>query len=55
MSQTPAKPARPGPGHAAEKGEASGSNFIRQAIENDLARGKFSGRHWAGHPGGAAV
>src|SRR5688572_32522986 len=57
MSRAPDKSARPGPNvaHAAEKGEASGSNFIRQAIENDLARGKFAGRRWAGHPGGAEV
>ncbi|HXN16032.1 MAG TPA: glutamine--tRNA ligase, partial [Usitatibacter sp.] len=27
------------------------SNFIRQAIERDLAEGKYAERHWAGRPG----
>src|SRR5436853_3497895 len=31
------------------------SNFIRQAIEADLASGKHAGRHWAGKPGPAVV
>ena len=31
------------------------SNFIRAAIEQDLARGKYAGRTWAGRPGPAAV
>src|SRR5688572_11007966 len=31
------------------------SNFIRQAIEADLANGKYAGRRWAGRPGPAAV
>lgn len=33
--------------------EASDSNFIRQAIEADLATGRFDGRRWAGGPGTA--
>jgi len=31
------------------------SNFVRAAIEQDLARGKYAGRTWAGRPGPAAV
>ena len=34
--------------------EASDSNFIRQAIEADLATGKFDHRPWAGKPGTAS-
>jgi glutaminyl-tRNA synthetase len=30
-------------------------NFIRQAIDSDLARGVYAGRRWAGHPGLAAA
>ncbi len=45
----PPKSTAPAPG----KGEAAVSNFIRQAIDNDLARGKYAGRRWAGHPGPA--
>ncbi len=37
------------------KAEPAVSNFIRQVIESDLAAGKFAARHWAGHPGPAAV
>jgi glutaminyl-tRNA synthetase len=32
---------------------ASGSNFIRQIIEDDLLRGKYAARRWAGRPGPA--
>ncbi|MGZ8201651.1 MAG: glutamine--tRNA ligase/YqeY domain fusion protein [Burkholderiales bacterium] len=39
----------------APKSEAAVSNFIRQAIEADLARGKYADRRWAGRPGPAAV
>ena len=53
MSRTPAKSTKPG-SSASDKGEPASSNFIRQAIESDLARGKFSDRRWAGHPGPAA-
>jgi glutaminyl-tRNA synthetase len=31
------------------------SNFIRTAIEQDLARGRYSARSWAGRPGPAAT
>ena len=34
--------------------EASDSNFIRQAIESDLATGRFDHRQWAGRPGTAS-
>ena len=40
---------------SAPKGEAAVSNFIRQVIEADLAKGKHAGRRWAGHPGPASV
>jgi glutaminyl-tRNA synthetase len=30
------------------------SNFLRQIIENDLASGTYSGRHWGGSPGDAS-
>ena len=33
----------------------SASNFIRTAIENDLASGKYSGRTWGGRPGPAST
>jgi glutaminyl-tRNA synthetase len=33
---------------------ASGSNFIRQVVERDLAQGTYAGRRWAGTPGDAA-
>jgi glutaminyl-tRNA synthetase len=29
------------------------SNFIRTAIDDDLARGRYAGRRWGGKPGGA--
>jgi glutaminyl-tRNA synthetase len=29
------------------------SNFLRQIIESDLAKGTYAGRHWAGSPGDA--
>ena len=34
--------------------EASDSNFIRQAIEADLATGQYRNRRWAGRPGTAS-
>ena len=33
---------------------ATGSNFLRQIIERDLAEGTYAGRHFAGTPGDAA-
>ena len=53
MSPAPDKSAKPAA--SPEKGEASVSNFIRQVVEHDLARGKFAQRRWAGHPGPASV
>ena len=32
---------------------ASSSNFIRQIVEEDLARGKYAARRWSGRPGPA--
>src|SRR5918992_933232 len=46
MARAPDKSARPA---------APASNFIRQAIEADLASGKYAGRRWAGRPGPAAA
>src|SRR5215218_9586953 len=54
MSRAPLTPDRTKRGPAA-KAEPAVSNFIRHVIESDLAAGKFAGRHWAGHPGPAAV
>lgn len=54
MSRTPAKTAKPDSA-SSDKGEPAISNFIRQAIENDLARGKYADRRWAGHPGPAST
>src|SRR3982750_872215 len=33
---------------------ASGSNFLRQIVERDLAEGTYAGRRFAGTPGDAA-
>ena len=35
-------------------GEHKVSNFLRQIIENDLDKGTYASRHWAGTPGDAA-
>ena len=53
MSRATDKP--PQPGSSPNKGEAAVSNFIRQAIDHDLARGKYAQRRWAGHPGPASA
>src|SRR5690349_14536620 len=42
------------PASADDQHEAA-SNFIRHAIESDLAAGKYAFRRWAGRPGPAAV
>ena len=34
-----------------EENKPSSSNFLRAAIERDLAQGRYSGRHWGGTPG----
>ncbi|MBA3595532.1 MAG: glutamine--tRNA ligase/YqeY domain fusion protein [Polaromonas sp.] len=38
----------------ADKEPLKTSNFLRQIIENDLAKGTYSGRKWGGSPGDAA-
>jgi glutaminyl-tRNA synthetase len=39
------------PGAASDaEGPARASNFIRQAIDADLAAGTYAQRRWAGHP-----
>jgi len=43
-------PASPAP----TEGDAKASNFLRQIIEADLAKGTYASRHWAGSPGDAA-
>ena len=42
-------------GTAGAPAEASTSNFIRQAVDGDLASGRLEGRPWAGRPGPAEV
>ena len=49
MSDPAAKPKKPAPQ------PASASNFIRAAIEADLASGKYAARTWGGRPGSAKV
>ena len=45
----------PSPAKAPETPETSRtSNFLRQVIEGDLARGTYASRRWAGSPGDAA-
>ena len=39
---------------SAEATGARSSNFLRQIIENDLARGVYDGRRWGGSPGDGA-
>ncbi|MBL0942842.1 MAG: glutamine--tRNA ligase/YqeY domain fusion protein [Hydrogenophaga sp.] len=43
-------PAAPAP----TEGDTKASNFLRQIIENDLDRGTYASRRWAGSPGDAA-
>ena len=50
MSDRPSRKAQRQPSQA-----PSVSNFIRTAIEGDLARGKYANRTWAGRPGPAVV
>src|SRR5918993_1019988 len=38
-----------------DKADTALRNFIRNAIEADLAANKYAGRRWAGRPGPAAV
>ena len=48
MSSAPHTPAAP------EEGTTKPSNFLRQIIEHDLAKGTYASRRWAGSPGDAA-
>ncbi|MYZ54088.1 glutamine--tRNA ligase/YqeY domain fusion protein [Malikia spinosa] len=48
MSSAPHTPAAP------EEGATKSSNFLRQIIEHDLAKGTYASRRWAGSPGDAA-
>jgi glutaminyl-tRNA synthetase len=53
-SNTPtSKPSSPTENATAE-GEHKVSNFLRQIIENDLDKGTYASRRWAGTPGDAA-
>lgn len=48
-------PANPQPAATAAAPEAAKpSNFLRQIIESDLAKGTYASRRWAGSPGDAA-
>ena len=47
MSSAPHTPAAP------EEGTTKPSNFLRQIIEHDLAKGTYARRRWAGSPGDA--
>ncbi|MGQ2920914.1 MAG: glutamine--tRNA ligase/YqeY domain fusion protein [Hydrogenophaga sp.] len=49
-STTPSHPAH----SPAPEGEHKVSNFLRQIIENDLDKGTYQSRRWAGSPGDAA-
>ncbi|WP_300715726.1 glutamine--tRNA ligase/YqeY domain fusion protein [Hydrogenophaga sp.] len=49
----PSKPNSPTENAPAE-GEHKVSNFLRQIIENDLDKGTYASRRWAGTPGDAA-
>ena len=51
MSTPPKTSSKDSPGAASDaEGAARTSNFIRQAIDSDLAAGTYSQRRWAGHP-----
>lgn len=50
----PSSPAENSKGSAPAEGEHKVSNFLRQIIENDLDKGTYAGRRWAGTPGDAA-
>ena len=49
----PSKPSSP-TANAPAEGEHKVSNFLRQIIENDLDKGTYASRRWAGTPGDAA-
>jgi glutaminyl-tRNA synthetase len=55
MSRNPQIPQRSGNAPTPARNEPAVSNFIRQAIEADLAAGKYADRRWAGRPGPASL
>jgi glutaminyl-tRNA synthetase len=50
----PSNPSKNNAAAPAADGEHKVSNFLRQIIENDLDKGTYSQRRWAGTPGDAA-
>ncbi|MBT9463162.1 glutamine--tRNA ligase/YqeY domain fusion protein [Hydrogenophaga sp.] len=53
-SNTPPSKPNSTPGNAPAEGDHKVSNFLRQIIENDLDKGTYTQRRWAGTPGDAA-
>ncbi|MFN3440412.1 MAG: glutamine--tRNA ligase/YqeY domain fusion protein [Acidovorax sp.] len=53
-SNTPPSKPSSTPANAPAEGEHKVSNFLRQIIENDLDKGTYASRRWAGTPGDAA-
>ncbi|UCU92951.1 glutamine--tRNA ligase/YqeY domain fusion protein [Hydrogenophaga taeniospiralis] len=53
-SNTPPSPSKNNAAAPNAEGEHKVSNFLRQIIENDLDKGTYSQRRWAGTPGDAA-
>ncbi|OOG79317.1 glutamine--tRNA ligase, partial [Hydrogenophaga sp. A37] len=53
-SNTPSNAPKNNANATAAEGEHKVSNFLRQIIENDLEKGTYSQRRWAGTPGDAA-
>ncbi|MDO9294200.1 MAG: glutamate--tRNA ligase family protein, partial [Hydrogenophaga sp.] len=53
-SNTPPSPSKNNAAAPNAEGEHKVSNFLRQIIENDLEKGTYSQRRWAGTPGDAA-
>ncbi len=53
MSQAPRTPSA-APKATATAEHIPATNFLVHVVEQDLADGKYAGRHWSGHPGPAA-
>ncbi|MBT9552746.1 MAG: glutamine--tRNA ligase, partial [Hydrogenophaga sp.] len=53
-SNTPSNAPKNNANAPAAEGEHKVSNFLRQIIENDLDKGTYTQRRWAGTPGDAA-
>ncbi|KAF1047091.1 glutamine--tRNA ligase/YqeY domain fusion protein [Xylophilus sp.] len=51
MSSPSSASSRPAPAAAGDADAAKPSNFLRQVIDSDLARGTYAARRWAGSPG----